>query len=142
VILIDTNTLIYAGTTCAQQPGARRWLDDRLRGPMRVGLPWESLVGYVRIASNPRVFDPPGEIEALWTQVEAWLAAPPSWTPSPSVDHPSILGRMLRSVPSHRLVHDAHLAALAVEHGLVLCSTDAGFAHFEGLRWENPLAAG
>lgn len=141
MILVDTNILIYAGTTGAQQHAARRWLDARLSGPTRVGLPWESLVGYVRIASNPRVFDPPGEVGALWAQVESWLRAPPAWTPVPGADHSTILGRLLGASPSHRLVHNAHVAALAIGHGLTLCSTDSGFAHVDGLRWENPLAA-
>lgn len=141
MILVDTNILVYAGTSGPRQDAARGWLDDRLSGTTRVGLPWESLVGYVRIASNPRVFDPPAAIVDLWAQVEQWLSAAPAWTPTPGADHPRILGGLLAASPTHRLVHDAHLAALALGYGLTLCSTDAGFAAFPDLRWENPLAA-
>lgn len=141
MILVDTNLLIYAGTSCPQRDTARPWLDDALSGPNRVGLPWESLIGYVRIASNPRVYDPPAPVGDAWDQVAEWLTAPASWTPAPSEDHRAILGRLLGVDPDHRLVHDAHLAAIAMGHGLTLCSTDGGFAHFEGLRWQNPLAA-
>lgn len=140
MILVDTSILVYAGTRGSRQDAARSWLDGRLSGATRVGLPWESLVGFVRIASNPRVFEPPANVGDLWTQVEEWLSAGPAWTPSPGADHPEIVGRMLRAAPNHRLVHDAHLAALAMGHGLTLCTTDAGFAAFPDLRWQNPLA--
>ncbi|CAN5589276.1 MAG: TA system VapC family ribonuclease toxin [Iamia sp.] len=140
MILVDTNILVYAGTSGPRQEAARRWLDDRLSATTRVGLPWESLIGFVRIASNPRVFDPPAAVGDLWSQVEEWLSAGPAWTPTPGADHPRILRGLLEASPTHRLVHDAHLAALALGHGLTLCSTDAGFAAFPDLRWENPLS--
>jgi hypothetical protein len=62
------------------------------------------------------------------------------WIPVPTERHREVLGRLLPAADRANLVPDAHLAALAVEHGLVVCSTDGDFARFRGVRWENPLA--
>jgi uncharacterized protein len=141
VILVDANILVYAyHPGFAQHPRARRWLDDRLNGPARVGLPWLSLLAFVRISINPRVFERPASMAEAWSQVEQWLAWRQVWTPTPSERHRFILGDLLSRVGgSPRLVPDAHLAAIAIEHGLTLCSTDGDFARFPGLRWEEPL---
>jgi len=71
----------------------------------------------------------------------AWLGSGPVWRPQPTERHAELFGRLLAS-PGIRAnpVHDAHLAALAIEHGLMLCSADGDFARFSGLRWQNPLA--
>ena len=80
-------------------------------------------------------------MDVAWGQVSDWLAADPIWVPSPTPRHAEILGALLsdRSIHSN-LVRDAHLAALAIEHGFTLCSSDQDFARFPGLRWQNPLA--
>ncbi len=76
-----------------------------------------------------------------WRQVEEWLSCPPAWIPVPADRHREILAAFMRGhVVRPALVADAHLAALSVEHGLRLCSTDGDFARFPGLRWENPLS--
>jgi len=141
VILVDANLLLYAHVAdFDQHPAARKWLDGRLRGPARVGLPWPSLLGFVRIVSNPRVFpqaEPPAD---AWRQVEDWLDADVAWVPAPTDRHREVLGRLLPAVIGPNLVPDAHLAALAIEHGLTLMSTDGDFARFPALRWEDPLA--
>ena len=78
-----------------------------------------------------------------WQQAISWLQAERVWIPQPTERHQEILGGLLAAPGVHaNLVPDAHLAALAIEHGLILCSTDGDFARFAGLRWENPLAAG
>ncbi len=120
---------------------ARSWLDDRLENAARVGLPWQSLLGFVRVVSQPRLFDPPVAIAVAWRQVEAWLDADPSWIPTATRRHRNVLGSLMHVVSAPRFVSDAHLAALAIEHGLTLCSTDGDFARFPGLRWENPLVS-
>ena len=141
MILVDANLLVYAQSrSFPQHEPARAWLDGRLNGPAPIGLPWPSLLAFVRIISNPRVVDRPRSLPEAWSQVEAWLDCSPAWIPLPTEHHRETLGELLRVVPRGNLVPDAHLAALAVEHGLTLCSTDGDFARFPGLRWENPLA--
>jgi toxin-antitoxin system PIN domain toxin len=144
VILVDANLLIYAHVSSTEQhPRARAWLDARLNGNAPVGLPWPSLLAFLRLVTNPRVFARPEPVEAAWHQVTRWLAAPVAWVPSPSAQHAEVLGELMTATGARgNLVPDAHLAALAIEHGLILCSTDGDFARFPGLAWRNPLAAG
>jgi uncharacterized protein len=142
VILVDANLLVYAhAAEMAQHERSARWLDDRLSAPSPVGLPWPSLLAFVRLMSNPRVFARAEPVRDAWRQVEEWLSCPNVWIPHPTERHREVLGALLRGDGmSTALVPDAHLAALAIEHGLTLCSTDGDFARFEGVRWENPLA--
>jgi len=141
VILIDTNLLLYASVDdFPQHARARSWLDERLNGVAPVGIPWPSLLGFLRIITNPRVFRRPAQIADAWRQVCTWLASERAWIPQPTERHRDILGELLGgSGVQANLVHDAHLAALAIEHGLILCSTDGDFGRFGELRWENPL---
>lgn len=140
MILVDANLLVYAHVSnLPQHSAARRWLDGQLSGRTRVGLPWESLLAFVRLVTNPRVFERPESVRSAWAQVEAWLDAPPSWLPTPSDRHREVLSDLIQSATRPGLVADAHLAALAIEHGVVLQTTDGDFARFPGLRWQNPL---
>ena len=140
MILIDANLLVYAHVaTMPQHERAREWLDERLNGAAPVHLPWPSLLGFVRLVSNPRIFERPLAISAAWKQVESWLTCPVVRVTNPAERHTQILGVLLHHISRSNLVADAHLAALAIEHGLTLCSTDSDFARFPGLRWENPL---
>jgi toxin-antitoxin system PIN domain toxin len=143
VILIDVNLLLYASIESFEEhERTRTWLDRQLAGPSRVGLPWASLLGYVRIATNTRLFSPKIEMNSAWERVCEWLAARPAWIPQPTDRHSDILGELLLLPGMYsNLVPDAHLAALAIEHGLTLCSTDSDFARFPGLRWHDPLSA-
>ena len=143
MILIDANLLIYAFDTASPHHiAARPWLDDRLSGALPVGLPWESLLAFLRIVTNPRFYSSAVSTAKAWQTVQAWLASDVAWIPLPTERHAEIIGELL-SAPGVRanLVPDAHLAALAISHGLILCSADAGFARFPGLRWTNPLTA-
>jgi uncharacterized protein len=143
VILIDANLLIYAHIqTYSQHAAAREWLDGRLSESAPVGLPWTSLLAFLRITTNPRAMARPLTMAGAWRQVTAWRSCDQVWHPLPSERHSDVLGSLLAQ-PGIRgdLVSDAHLAALAIEHGLTLCSTDGDFARFSGLRWLNPLAA-
>ena len=110
------------------------------RSTAQVGLPWPSLLGFVRLVSNPRIFERPSSIMAAWWQVESWLTADSTWIPLPTERHREVLGPLMKNAEGRaNLVPDAHIAALAVEHGLVLHSTDGDFARFDGLDWINPL---
>lgn len=142
MILVDANLLVYASVSRLEQhDAARSWLDDRLNGVPGVGLPWPSLLAFVRLVSNRRIFESPMSAKDAWRQVEAWLDCPAAWVPGPIEHHREILASLLPAIGSRsNLVPDAHLAAIAIEHGLTLCSTDADFSRFPGLRWENPLA--
>lgn len=141
MILVDANVLVYAHVEDFPQHGrARAWLEGELAGTRRVGLAWSSLIAFVRLVSNPRVFPQPESIPQAWEQVARWLDAPPAWTPMPTDRHRDVLGECL-SVPglAAKDVPDAHLAALAREHGLQLATCDAGFARFPGLTWFDPI---
>lgn len=141
MIVVDANLLIYAYVSSVplHEP-ARDWLDGRLSDTVRVGLPWSSLLAFLRVVTNPRIFPRPETVHQAWQQVERWLAARPVWIPQPTDRHAEILGRLLQKTAAHgNLVPDAHVAALAIEHGLVLCSMDHDFARFPDLRFENPL---
>ena len=141
MILVDANLLVYAHVaSLPQHQAARVWLDSRLNGPTPVGLPWPTLLGFVRLISNPRIFEQPQTISAAWSQVEEWLTCSVVWIPQPTERHREILGSLMTdTLARSNLVPDAHLAALAIEHGLTLCSTDRDFARFSDLRWDDPL---
>lgn len=142
MILVDANILIYAHVSSfSQHDAAHDWLDRQLNGPTRVGLPWVSLLAFLRLVTNPRVFEYPEPIGDAWRQVCEWLACEMAWSPQPTERHAELLGQLLGLPGVHgNLVPDAHLATLAIEHGLTLCSTDGDLARFHGLRWQNPLA--
>ena len=141
MILVDANFLVYAHVTgFGEHEAARGWLEAQLSSTPRIGLSWPSLLAFVRLVTNPRVFSDPESIADAWEQVNAWLDAGPVWTPAPTARHREILGECLRvSALRANDVPDAHLAALAVEHGLRLATTDGGFARFARLQWFNPL---
>ena len=141
MILVDANLLVYAHVrSFSQHERAREWLDDRLNGAAPVGLPWPSLLAFLRLTTNARIFEHPEPVADAWRQVDAWLESERAWIPLRTERHREILGELLPEPGVQaNLVPDAHLAALAIEHGLILCSTDGDFARFPGLRWENPL---
>jgi uncharacterized protein len=143
VILIDVNILIYATNAESKyHAAAEAWLDSQFTGSHSVGLAWSSVVAFLRLATNPRIFPRALTMSEAWQQVSSWLSAEPAWIPQPTERHAEVLGNLLAEPGVHgNLVPDAHLAALAIEHGLTLCSVDGDFARFKNLRWENPLAA-
>jgi uncharacterized protein len=106
-----------------------------------VGIPWPVLGAFLRISTHPRAAERPLAPEAAWGYVDGWLASAPAWIPTPTDRHAEVFRRL---VVDHQLrgnlVSDAHLAALAIEHGLTVCSTDSDFARFPEVRWRNPLA--
>lgn len=141
MILIDANLLVYAhAASFLIHDKARAWLDVQLNGNAPVGLPWSSILAFIRLVTNPRIFEQPATVEGAWKQVEEWLGCSSVWLPQPTERHREILGSLLINQNLRaNLVPDAHLAALAIEHGLILYSTDGDFGRFPGLRWENPI---
>jgi len=142
VILVDANIFIYSvAESYPHHVAAREWLDSRLSEHGRVGLPWPSLLAFVRIITNARIFEKPASILAAWRRVEQWLERPNVWVPLPTDQHRQILAGLLKALDrGANLIPDADLAALAIGHGLTLCSADSGFSRFPALRWKNPLA--
>lgn len=141
MILVDVNLLVYAKMEGMQQHDpARAWFEGKLSGVAGVGLPWSSLLGFVRLVSNRRIFRNPMSVQAAWDQVDEWRRLGNVFTPDPADRYPAILAALLPEAGRAELVPDAHLAALAIEYGLTLQTTDHDFARFSGLKWENPLA--
>lgn len=140
-MILDANLLLYARNSAdPRHERAARVVQDALNGPRRAGLPWQTLTAFVRIATHPRVFPAPLTAEAAVEQVQEWLAAPASWVPVPTPRHAEIFLDLVRGLRvTGALVSDAHLAALAMEHGVAIWSSDADFARFAGLTWQDPL---
>ena len=143
MILVDANLLLYAKfSTFPEHERIHGWFDARLNDVDRVALPWESLLAFVRLSTNTRMFARPLSTAESWRQVRSWLSLDTTWSPTPTTEHEEVLDSLLAPGGiTPKLVMDAHLAALAIEHGLVLCSADGDFARFPGLRWHNPITA-
>jgi uncharacterized protein len=144
VILPDVNLLIYAVDEAApHHQRARSWLEEVLSGTEEIGFAWAVVLGFVRISTNPSVFEDPLEAADAFGYVEEWLTRPVSITLIPASGHITLMQELLLPLGvAGNLTSDAHLAALAIEHGAELCSSDTDFSRFEGLRWRNPLAKG
>ena len=141
MILVDANLLIFARVlSMPQHRAARAWLESVLNGAAPVGLPWPSLLAFVRLVANPRVFERPETPASAWAQVREWLSCERAWIPAPTEQHAEVLERLIPDVVRPDLIPDAHLAAIAIEHGLIVCSADGDFARFRDVRWLNPLA--
>ena len=143
MILLDTNLLIYATDKSNQRHrAARAWLERRLTDGSEVGFAWVALLGFIRITTNPRVMPNSFSVADAIGHVSAWLANPGARILGPTPAHWKQLQTMLTSVGTGgNLTTDAHLAALALEHGAEFCTADGDFSRFPGLKWRNPLAA-
>ena len=141
MILVDANILLFAVDSASRfHSTAAEWLSIRLNGPSRVGLPWQSLLAFVRIATNPRAADHPFTPDQAWSYVSEWLSADTAWIPQPTDRHAEVLGGLITAYQLRgNLISDAALAALAIEHGLTVCSADTDFARFSEIRWQNPF---
>ncbi len=141
MILFDVNVLIYAyNTTNRWHEQARMFVEAAFSRPSPVLLPWATLLAFIRITTDRRILAEPFTVEEATEIVTGWLELPMVEVVSPTSRHWVVLEQLLtRDQAPGLLVPDAHLAALAIEHGAVLCSTDRDFARFQGLRWINPL---
>ena len=143
MILVDANLLLYAYHAGAKQhAAARAWLEAALSGPEPVGFPWPSVWAFLRVATNRRVFERPLSVDEATAAVSSWLAQPNAVLVGPGERHWELVQALVKQgQATGPLVMDAALAALALEQGATLYSSDQDFARFEQLEWVNPLAA-
>ncbi len=139
--VLDVNLLIYAYSTAfAEHDRARQWIEEMLSGDSLVGLPWQTISAFVRILSNPNL---PGErfsIIEIVAIVQEWIEQPNVRLLAPGERHwPAFRRVLLEGQVRGPMVSDAQLAALTMEYGGVLYTTDRDFSRFPGLRWANPL---
>ena len=142
MIVVDLNLLLYSTNADAlPHDRARRWWEDLLSRGEDVGLAWTVVLGFLRLTTNPRVMPRPLAPEQAMAIIDDWFSQPAVRSLEPTVRHWAILKEILAPLgTAANLTSDAHLAALAIEHGARLHSADNDFARFAGLRWENPLS--
>ena len=141
MILIDTNLLIYAvDRDSPHHARARRWFEATLSGTEWVGLAWLAVLAFLRITTHPGVMRKPLASEDAIAYVDGWLRQPFVRLVGPGEPHWPILRNLLQaSGAAGNLTSDAHLAALAIEHGCTIASTDNDFRRFAGVTHVNPL---
>ena len=142
MILVDANLLLYAEDKLSPyHDPARTWWDAQLSGTAPVCLCWTVLCAFIRIGTKPRVFEHPLSLEQAVSRVQTWLDQPCTRLIHTTERHWVVFQEiLLHGKAIANLVTDAHLAALAIEHGCELFSTDADFARFPKLKWRNPIA--
>jgi toxin-antitoxin system PIN domain toxin len=141
VILIDANVLIYAVNVDAPlHRKAKSWVEATLSGTETVGFSWIVLLAFLRLTTRSGIFEKALPVQTACDLVDAWLAQPAVVIVEPTTQHLYILRDLLLPLGTGgNLTSDAHLAALAIQHGAELCSSDSDFARFPRLRWRNPL---
>jgi uncharacterized protein len=141
VKLPDVNLLLYAyDSRSARHAPARDWLERTLSGAETVGMAWIVLLAFVRLSTRGVVVESPLGVDTAIGLVESWLEQPCVTVVHPTGRHAAVLGELLLPLgTAGNLTSDAHLAALAIEHGAELCSCDVDFSRFSGLRWIDPL---
>ena len=142
MILVDANLLLYAyHPRAGQHEGSRAWLEGVLSGSDLVRFAWLTLWAFLRIATNPRVFERPLSTTEAEAAISSWLDQPAAEILDPGEQHWDILRGLVRDgQAAGPLLMDAVLAAIAPEHGATVCTTDRDFSRFFGLKWTNPLA--
>jgi toxin-antitoxin system PIN domain toxin len=142
VIVVDANLLIYSyDLDSAHHKKSLSWLEELLSGVEAVGLPWQSVSAFLRVITNRRLPGMRVSLERAVQVVDEWLQQPNVQMLVPTDQHWLVLRQMiLEGRASGPLVSDAEIAAITIEHGAVLHTTDSDFARFPGLRWKNPLS--
>jgi uncharacterized protein len=141
VILVDSNLLLYAFDAGARyHDRARSWLQNVLDSSEQVGFAWVTLLAFVRIGTNPSALSRALSLDEATTILSSILERRNTILLHPGERHWTLLRQLLVHAQARGdLVTDAHLAALAIEHGATVCTVDRDFARFPGLRWQNPL---
>lgn len=139
MIVVDANVLIYAvNESATNHQDAKGWLEEAFNSNETLGFDSSVLLAFVRIVTNRRIFPNPLAAGTAMALIGDWLAQPNAVVVSTDVTHWSIVGDLLdRSGAAGNLVNDAHLAALALQHGATLASFDADFNRF-GVEWMMP----
>jgi toxin-antitoxin system PIN domain toxin len=139
--LVDVYILIYAEDTKSPHHAVvRPWWDALMNGPETVALCWPTLNGFLRIVTHPKIATNPLSPADAAAKVSTWVAHSKVWIVNPGPSHWQEYEKLiLATSATGNLLMDAHLAALAIEHGCELASCDTDFAKFPGLRWINPL---
>jgi len=139
--VVDANLLLYAhDASSIHHPAARRWFEATLTSREPIGLAWATVLAFLRVGTNPRLRKDGPTLEEAIAIVAGWLERPNVILLSPGERHWEILREMMTKGQARGpLVTDAHLAALAIEHGATLATTDRDFARFPGLKFFNPL---
>lgn len=141
MILVDANILLYAeDKTSPFHAKAIAWWDAHLSGDLPICLPWMVILAFLRISTNRRVFENPLTLKEAVTRVQSWLTQPCVRIIDTTSRHWKILqDLMVEGDAVANLISDAHLAAMAIENGCTLYSTDTDFSRFKKLKWKNPL---
>jgi len=142
VKVLDLNLVLYAvNRDSVHHVRAKAWLEATLSGDEPVAVPWVVLLGFIRVSTSDRVLPQPLTTEQALAVVDSWLAQPVVVPLAPGSEHWRLIRHLLAGAgTAGNLTTDAHLAAIAIENGAELCSTDSDFARFPNLRWTNPLA--
>ena len=142
--LLDANILLYAyDRSSPHNADARKWLETALSGLAPIAFCWPTILAFLRIATHRKAMARPLAVADARKIVESWLEQPISTIVAPTERHWAILSSLLTAGQvSGALVSDAHLAALAIEHGATLVTNDRDFARFPGLDVEYPLMGG
>jgi uncharacterized protein len=140
VVVVDANVLLYAvDRESLHHDQARSWLDASLAGTEAVGLAWIAMLAFIRLTTSTSVFPTPMTADDAVGQIEAWLHAPAAVVVEPTARHAGLLRGLLSDAGTGgNLTSDAHLAALATEHGADIVSYDRDFARFPGVRHRLP----
>jgi hypothetical protein len=141
LILIDANLLLYAYNKSSEaHPRAQAWLEETFAKPQLIRFSWVTILAFLRITTNSRIFPIPLTSVQASDIVSDWFKQPAVAILDPGDRHWSILSDLLQTAQAQGpLVMDAHLAALAIEHGATLLTSDQDFSRFKGLQWQNPL---
>lgn len=143
MMLVDANILIYAyDSSSPLHTAAKQWIEKTLSETEPIRLAWMTILAFLRITTHRKIFANPYSISEAAALVNDWLAQPCMGILQPTARHWPILTELLQDgQATGPLIMDTHLAALAIEHGAMLCSTDKDFTRFGKLKLANPLAA-
>jgi toxin-antitoxin system PIN domain toxin len=140
VVVVEANVLLYAvDTASTHHERSLTWLERSLAGAEAVGFAWVALLAFIRVGTNPSILPNAMSVDEATGQVQGWLDAAAAVVVEPTTRHADLLrGLLAETGAAGNLTTDAHLAALAIEHGADLVSFDRDFARFPGVRHRQP----